>query len=68
VLWTTIKVTNTRWEADLIEQMLISHDIPSRVIDIGIGICFGQVNQAAVQVRSEDRWTALLLLSAPEES
>jgi hypothetical protein len=50
------------------EQMLTAHDIPTRVIDLGIGLCFGQVNQAALQVRPEDQWTALLLLSSPEES
>jgi hypothetical protein len=68
VLWITIKITNTRWEADLMAEMLTVHDIPSRVIDIGIGLCFGQINQAAVQVRSVDQWTALLLLSNPEVS
>lgn len=68
MLWITIKITNTRWEADLMEQMLTAHDIPTRVIDIGVGLCFGQVNQAALQVRPEDQWTALLLLSSPEES
>ena len=50
------------------EQMLAAHDIPSRVIDIGIGFYFGQGNQAALQVRSKDKWTALLLLSTPENS
>lgn len=49
------------------QQILASHNIPSRVIDIGIGIYFGQGSQSALQVRTEDRWTALLLLSSPEE-
>jgi hypothetical protein len=49
------------------QQILASHSIPSRVIDIGMGIYFGQGSQCALQVRIQDRWTALLLLSPPEE-
>lgn len=49
------------------QQMLAAHDIPSRVIDIGAGIYFGQGSQAALQVRAQDQWTALLLLSPPED-
>jgi hypothetical protein len=49
------------------QQILASHSIPSRVIDIGIGIYFGQGSQCALQVRTQDRWTALLLLSPPED-
>ncbi|MBE9074246.1 hypothetical protein [Microcystis sp. LEGE 08355] len=41
---------------------------PSRVIAIGHGIYCGQGHQAALQVRPQDRWTALLLLSPLEES
>lgn len=48
------------------QQMLAAHNIPSRVIDIGGGVYFGQASQAALQVRSQDKWTALLLLSPPE--
>jgi hypothetical protein len=67
VYWITLKTTKARWEAELMQQILASHNIPSRVIDIGIGIYFGQGSQSALQVRTEDRWTALLLLSSPEE-
>jgi hypothetical protein len=49
------------------QQILSAYDIPSRVLDIGLGIYCGQGSQAALQVRSPDQWTALLLLSAPEE-
>ena len=49
------------------QQVLASHSIPSRVIDIGMGIYFGQGSQCALQVRGQDRWTALLLLSPPED-
>lgn len=48
--------------------MFKAHDIPSRVIAIGLGIYCGQGHQAALQVRPQDRWTALLLLSPLEES
>lgn len=50
------------------QQILASHSIPSRVIDIGMGIYFGQGSQCALQVRGQDRWTALLLLSPPEDN
>ena len=65
--WITLKKTKARWEAELMQQVLASHSIPSRVIDIGVGIYFGQGSQCALQVRGEDRWTALLLLSPPED-
>lgn len=65
--WITLKTTKARWEAELMQQILASHSVPSRVIDIGMGIYFGQGSQCALQVRVQDRWTALLLLSPPEE-
>ena len=49
------------------QQILAAYDIPSRVLDIGLGGYFGQGSQTTLQVRSQDQWTALLLLSAPEE-
>jgi hypothetical protein len=50
------------------QQILEAYEIPSRVLDIGAGIYFGQGSQAVLQVRLEDRWTALLLLSSPEDN
>lgn len=50
------------------EQMLLSHDIPARIVDLGIAAYFGAGSPAALQVRSQDRWEALLLLSQPEDS
>ncbi|WP_437175728.1 hypothetical protein [Crocosphaera sp.] len=67
VSWITIKTTKARWEAELMQQLLAAHNIPSRVLDIGLGIYCGQGSQAALQVCSPDRWTALLLLSPTEE-
>jgi hypothetical protein len=49
-------------------QILTAYDIPARVLNIGTGIYCGERNQAALQVRSKDQWTALLLLSPPEDS
>ncbi len=65
--WITIRTTNTRWEAELMQQLLAAYDIPSRVLDIGVGSYFGQGSPAVLQVRSHDQWTALLLLSPVEE-
>lgn len=65
--WITIKTTKARWEAEFMQQLLEAQNIPCRVLDIGIGFYCGQGSQAALQVRSQDQWTALLLLSNPEE-
>jgi hypothetical protein len=67
VSWITLKTTNARWAAELMQQVLAAHDIPSRIVDTGIASYFGAGSPAALQVRLEDRWTALLLLSSPEE-
>nr|WP_264308984.1 hypothetical protein [[Leptolyngbya] sp. PCC 7376] len=48
-------------------QLLESHSIPNRVLSIGLGIYCGQGSQAALQVRSQDQWTARLLLSPQED-
>ena len=50
------------------QQILAAYDIPSRTIDIGTGVYCGQGSQVALEVRSKDRWTALLLLSSPEDT
>ncbi len=50
------------------QQILTAYDIPCRVLNIGAGVYCGQGSQAALQVRSKDQWTALLLLSPPEDS
>ena len=67
VSWITLKTTSARWEAELMQQLLAGYEIPSRVVNLGIGSYFGQGSPAALQVRSQDQWTALLLLSTPEE-
>ncbi|MEB3162626.1 MAG: hypothetical protein VKK80_05305 [Prochlorothrix sp.] len=65
--WVTIRTTPNRWEAELIQQMLAAQDIPSRILDLGAPtyLCIG--GPSAVQVLYPDRWTALLLLSTPED-
>lgn len=66
--WITLKTTGTRWEAELMQQMLAAHDVPARVVSHGVLPHFGCGTPAALQVRYQDRWTALLLLSPVEES
>jgi hypothetical protein len=68
VSWITLKTTKARWEAELMQQILNAYDIPCRVLNIGAGIYCGDGSQAALQVRTKDRWTALLLLSPAEDS
>nr|OEJ75033.1 hypothetical protein BH720_11770 [Desertifilum tharense IPPAS B-1220] len=68
VIWITIKTTSARWEAELLQQLLEAHQIPTRILDIGPSSYLGMGCPAALQVRSADQWTALLLLSEVEES
>lgn len=50
------------------EQVLLAHEIPARVIDLGIASCMGAGSPAALQVRSPDRWIASLLISPVDEN
>lgn len=45
------------------EQVLDAHQIPVRVVDLGVSSYMGAGCPAALQVHPEDRWEALLLLS-----
>ncbi|MEB3212988.1 MAG: hypothetical protein VKL39_16665 [Leptolyngbyaceae bacterium] len=67
-MWITIRTTQYRWEADLMQQILVSHDIPARVVNQGIAPHFGCGVPAAVQVPPQHQWTALLLISPIEDS
>ncbi len=49
------------------QQLLNAHDIPTRIIDLGVKSYLGSGTPAALQVRSQDQWTALLLLSPLED-
>lgn len=48
--------------------MLAAYEIPARVVSRGIAAHLGCGVPAALQVRPQDRWTALLLLSPIEEN
>ncbi|HEY9621372.1 MAG TPA: hypothetical protein V6C78_13435 [Crinalium sp.] len=65
--WITLKTTGNSWEAEMMQQILAAHEIPARVIHQGISPHFGCGTPAALQVRSQDQWTALLLLSPIDE-
>ena len=66
--WITLKTTGNRWEAELMQQLLAAQDIQARIIGQGIGFAYlGGGSPSALQVRLQDRWTALLLLSEMEE-
>ncbi len=47
-------------------QLLTAHNIPARIVDLGITSYFGSGSPAAVQVHAQDQWAALLLLSPIE--
>ncbi len=67
MIWITLKTTAVRWEAELMQQILTAHEIPSRIVDLGVTACLGLASPAALQVLPQDQWTALLLLSSLEE-
>ena len=65
--WITLLTTSTRWQAELMQQLLAAHDIPTRIVDLGVKSYLGSGTPAALQVHSLDLWTALLLLSPIED-
>jgi hypothetical protein len=67
VTWITLLTTSTLWEAEMMQQLLAAHNVPARVIDLGVKSYLGSGTPAALQVHSQDKWIALLLLSPPEE-
>lgn len=50
------------------QQMLVAHEIPVRLVNQGVAAHFGCDMPIALQVRPQDKWTALLLLSPIEEN
>ncbi len=50
------------------QQMLAVHEIPARVVSQGAAAHLGCGVPGALQVRPQDRWAALLLLSPIEEN
>lgn len=67
--WITIKTTGNRWEAELMQQLLAAQAIQARIISQGIGsVYLGGGSPSALQVRLQDRWTALLLLSMVDDT
>lgn len=66
--WVTLRTTTARWEAEMMQHMLEAHGIPTRVINNSPMPHFGCDPPAALQVRLQDRWTAMLLLSPIEEN
>ena len=48
------------------QQVLSAHQIPSRIVDLGVASYLGFASPSALQVHLEDQWTALLLLSPIE--
>lgn len=49
------------------QQVLIAHEIPTRLVALGLGLYMGQGSPAALQVLLEDEQTALNLLKPVEE-
>lgn len=68
VPWVTISTTSLRWEAELMQQVLVAHGIPARIVALGIGPYMGQGSPAALQVHAEHEPLAHLLLSVVDEA
>ena len=49
------------------EQVLLAHNIPARILDLGSASYFGVGSPTALQVCPQDQWMALLLLSPIDE-
>lgn len=65
--WMTVRTTTMRWEAELMQEVLVAQQIPCRLIDLGIVSYMGMGSPAALQVPSQHLWAARLLLSPIEE-
>lgn len=63
----TLTTTNFRWEAELMQQILAAHQIPTRLVDLGLASYLGAGSVTALQVRPEDQSVASLLLTPVEE-
>ncbi|HIK18510.1 MAG TPA: DUF2007 domain-containing protein [Leptolyngbyaceae cyanobacterium M33_DOE_097] len=61
--WITLKTVSFRWEAEMLQQLLEAHQIPTRLVDLGVAPYFGMASPTALQVRLEDQQIALDLLS-----
>lgn len=65
--WITLLTTSFRWQAELMQELLAVHGIPTKIIDLGVKSYLGAGTPAALQVRLQDKWAALLLLSPYED-
>ena len=65
--WITLKTTSFRWEAELMQQLLAAHQIPARIVDLGIASYLGAGSSTALQVLPEHQPTASLLISPVED-
>ena len=65
--WITLTTTSFRWEAELMQQILAAHQIPTRIVDLGVASYLGAGSATALQVLPEHQPTASLLISPIEE-
>lgn len=49
------------------QQLLAAHQIPSRLVDLGIASYLGAGSATALQVLDQDQWAASLIVSPAEE-
>jgi hypothetical protein len=67
VSWITLTTTSFRWEAELMQQILAAHQIPARIVDLGLASYLGAGSATGLQVLPEHQQTASLIINPIEE-
>lgn len=62
--WVELQAAASRWEAELVQQMLAGYNIPTRFRDVGMTAYFGCGAATTVLVRERDRAEAQQILAA----
>ncbi|MEO1133479.1 MAG: DUF2007 domain-containing protein [Cyanobacteria bacterium J06639_1] len=62
--WVELQAVSSRWEAELLQQLLAGYDIPTRFRDVGMNAYFGSGAATTVLVRSRDLREARQILAA----
>ena len=60
--WTRLCTKANRWEAELLAQLLVGYDIPTRLLDLGATVYFGSGATTAVLVEKRNAYVATQLI------
>ncbi|MEO0853398.1 MAG: DUF2007 domain-containing protein [Cyanobacteria bacterium J06648_11] len=62
--WVELQAASSRWEAELVQQLLAGYDIPTRFRDVGMTAYFGSGAATTVLVRARDLVEARQIMAA----